>query len=63
MDFTKDNSTSVKVRHAPGGKSSFSLAWDTEPVKPTKFKPTPTQQPLAPQTNVNQPTQSSTKTT
>lgn len=59
MDFTKEGTTSVKVHHAPGGKSSFSLAWDTEPVKPTKFKPTTGQQPLAPQNNINPPAQSS----
>jgi hypothetical protein len=33
MEFSKQNTTSVKVHHAPGGKSSFSLAWD-EPQKP-----------------------------
>lgn len=54
MDYTKEGTTSVKVHHAPGGRSNFSLAWDTEPVKPTKqVKPTPTVSPLAPQ---NQPT-------
>ena len=32
MDFAKQDGTpSVKVHHAPGGKSSFSLAWDAEP--------------------------------
>lgn len=33
MDFSKhgDGTTSVKVHHAPGGKSNFSLSWDTEP--------------------------------
>lgn len=32
MDFSKQNGiTSVKVHHAPGGKSNFSLAWDAEP--------------------------------
>ena len=52
MDFSKQGTTSVKVHHAPGGKSNFSLAWDTEPVKPKQTKPTPAQtqpQPLAPQ--------------
>lgn len=36
MEFSKQDQgvTSVKVNHAPGGKSSFSLAWD-EPTKPT----------------------------
>lgn len=35
MDFSKQvqGTTSVKVHHAPGGKSNFSLAWD-EPQKP-----------------------------
>lgn len=32
MDFSKQNGTpSVKLHQAPGGKSSFSLAWDAEP--------------------------------
>lgn len=32
MDFSKQDGTpSVKLHHAPGGKSSFSLAWDAEP--------------------------------
>jgi hypothetical protein len=32
MDFSKQNgTTSVKVHQTPGGKSSFSLAWDAEP--------------------------------
>lgn len=56
MDFTKEGTTSVKVHHAPGGKSTFSLAWDTEPVKPKQVKPVanPTVQPLAPQNQFNQ---------
>jgi hypothetical protein len=33
MNFSKQGTTSVKVHHAPGGQSSFSLGWD-EPVKP-----------------------------
>ncbi len=35
MDFSKhtDGTTSVKVHHAPGGQSSFSLAWDTADQK------------------------------
>ena len=34
MDFSKqDGTTSVKVHHAPGGKSNFSLAWDVEPTQ------------------------------
>lgn len=34
MDFSKHNqgTTSVKVHHAPGGQSNFSLAWDTTPA-------------------------------
>ena len=34
MDFSKHGSgtTSVKVHHAPGGSSNFSLAWDNGPV-------------------------------
>ncbi len=32
MNFAKQDGTpSTKVHHAPGGKSSFSLAWDAEP--------------------------------
>lgn len=32
MDHAKqDGTTSVKVHHAPGGQSSFSLAWDQGP--------------------------------
>lgn len=60
MDYTKEGTTSVKVHHAPGGRSNFSLAWDTEPVKPSKqVRPTPTVQPLAPQ---SQPTSTTTTT-
>jgi hypothetical protein len=31
MDFSKHSAgtTSVKVHHAPGGRSNFSLGWDT----------------------------------
>lgn len=43
MDFSKDGTSSVKVHHAPGGKSNFSLAWDTEPTKPTNPKHVSTQ--------------------
>jgi hypothetical protein len=34
MDFSKhtQGTTSVKVHHAPGGQSSFSLAWDAPPA-------------------------------
>ncbi len=46
MDFSKhtDGTTSVKVRHAPGGQSSFSLAWDNGPVA-NPAKSTKTTQP------------------
>lgn len=65
MDYTKEGTTSVKVHHAPGGKSSFSLAWDTEPVKPSKqVKPSaPTVQPLAPQNHISQQTSQQTTQT
>lgn len=34
MDFAKNNgTTSVKVHHAPGGKSNFSLSWDADLTK------------------------------
>lgn len=48
MDFSKhtDGTTSVKVHHAPGGKSSFSLAWDNPPPKTTKTTPPPQNNPL-----------------
>lgn len=38
MDFSKHNAgtTSVKVHHAPGGKSNFSLAWDDTPQNNNK---------------------------
>jgi hypothetical protein len=40
MDFSKHSTgtTSVKVHHAPGGKSNFSLAWD-EPQPQQKNAP------------------------
>jgi len=57
MDFTKEGTTSVKVHHAPGGKSSFSLAWDTEPSKPTNPKHVPaTTKPALNPVPTNQPT-------
>lgn len=58
MDFSKqDGTTSVKVHHAPGGKSSFSLAWDAEPQQNVgKVKPTYTPQQNV-QSNVNQSNQ------
>lgn len=38
MDFSKHSSgtTSVKVHNAPGGKSNFSLGWDTPEPAPKK---------------------------
>lgn len=47
MDFTKQGTTSVKVHHAPGGKSNFSLAWNTEPTK-APVKPQPNKAPVQP---------------
>ena len=36
----EDKHTSVKVHHAPGGASSFSLGWGSdEPAPPAKAKP------------------------
>ena len=57
MDFSKhgENTTSVKVHHAPGGRSNFSLAWgEPEPVKrqaPT-VSPVVPQQPLRPSNHI-----------
>ena len=44
MDFSKhgNGTTSVKVHHAPGGQSSFSLAWG---------EPAPVSKPRAPVNN------------
>jgi hypothetical protein len=49
MNFSKQGTTSVKVHHAPGGQSSFSLGWD-QPVKQVS-KPVlqPAQQPTVQQ--------------
>jgi len=61
MDFSKhtDNTTSVKVHHAPGGKSSFSLSWDAEPQQVVgKSKPV-----MAPQNNVQSVMQNQTQNT
>ena len=46
MEHSKhgDGTTSVKVHHAPGGKSNFSLGWE-EP----KYQQKPTVAPVAPQ--------------
>lgn len=55
MDFSKqDGTSSIKLHHAPGGKSNFSLAWDTEPQKNVaqSNKPVVTQQNI-----INQPNQ------
>jgi len=58
MDFSKhtDGTTSVKVHHAPGGKSNFSLGWDeapkTNPIKPaTQQQPATTQPQQQPASN------------
>ena len=48
MDYTKEGISSVKVHNAPGGKSNFSLAWDTEPSQPLRPKNTPVQAPVQP---------------
>ena len=49
MDFSKhsDGTTSVKVHHAPGGKSNFSLGWDGPKEVPKKSANQPTSQPTA----------------
>jgi hypothetical protein len=72
MDFSKHSqgTTSVKVHHAPGGKSNFSLGWDvptttTNPKANTKPAPIPTTtnnitKPLAPSNNNLQPTDAKT---
>lgn len=54
MDFSKhtQGTTSVKVHHAPGGKSNFSLGWDTPEVSSQ-----PTKKPLQNQNQPNQYTQ------
>ena len=47
MDFSKHSkgTTSVKVHHAPGGQSSFSLGWDVPEQAPKKNAPQQPQQP------------------
>ena len=65
MDFSKHSqgTTSVKVHHAPGGKSNFSLGWDTPAPTNTKPTPTPTNnftKPLAPSNSNPQPTDAKT---
>lgn len=46
MDFSKhtDGTTSVKVHHAPGGKSNFSIGWDEPPKEAPKKNTQPPQQ-------------------
>lgn len=46
MDFSKHTkgTTSVKVHHAPGGQSNFSLAWDTGDEVPKNKKQQATNQ-------------------
>lgn len=57
MDFSKQNgTTSVKVHHAPGGKSNFSLSWDAEPQQVVgKIKPSVVQTQNIQQANQVQP--------
>lgn len=48
MDFSKhtQGTTSVKVHHAPGGKSNFSLGWDEpQPQQKNVTKPEQVQKP------------------
>jgi len=57
MDFSKhvNGTTSVKVHHGPGGKSNFSLAWDTTTPPPTKnTKPVTSSNPIVPLKESNQ---------
>ena len=58
MDFSKHNqgTTSVKVHHAPGGKSNFSLGWD-EPQPQQKNAPKADTQKNAPQEVALKPNQ------
>lgn len=65
MDFSKhsDGTTSVKVHHAPGGKSNFSLAWDEPKVAPKSTNVQPQGQQQKPATNQPQQTTSSNKAT
>ncbi len=70
MDFSKhtQGTTSVKVHHAPGGKSNFSLGWDVPTTNnKTNSNPPPTNnptnnitKPLAPSNNNSQPTDAKT---
>lgn len=61
MDFSKHSAgtTSVKVHHAPGGKSNFSLGWDTTTTNNTSnknTKPTTSNNPIVPLQESNQST-------
>ena len=61
MDFSKQDGTpSVKLHAPPGGKSSFSLSWDSNPQQVVgKSKPTNVPQQNVPQkTSLNQPEKS-----
>ena len=53
MDFNKhaEGTTSVKVHHAPGGKSNFSLGWDNAEPAPKKQNNPPPQQQQQPVAN------------
>ena len=55
MEYSKhgDGTTSVKVHHAPGGQSNFSLAWGPEPTKPQNKPAVVSQQPQQPLKNTN----------
>ena len=59
MDFSKhtQGTTSVKVHHAPGGQSNFSLGW-SEPQKPNNN--TQAQQPKKEQEITSKPNQAVT---
>jgi len=69
MEFSKqEGTTSVKVHHAPGGKSNFSLAWDAEPnqpkgknQQPLQVKPNQVQQPVVQQSGKSNNVQTSVK--
>lgn len=56
MDFSKHavGTTSVKVHHGPGGKSNFSLAWDTTTAPTKTSKPVATTNPIVPLKESNQ---------
>jgi len=50
MDFSKHTAgtTSVKVHHAPGGQSNFSIGWDVPEKAPQKNNTQAVQQPQPP---------------